>query len=256
MQLLNELKRNIRASGAPITVFIIGIAIFIFIVDWASQGALLGIKLAFWPFIFPANPYSVLTYPFVGNGLISLLFLGFWLWSIGSIVERDLGSSRFLTFWLAVTFLGAFFHFCSGWLTGNQTPMKGLWIPTAAVTVAWGTRYASAPLMFMFAIPMTGKWLAWLAVFLVFFGSYSPVLGFFALMPLGVAYLYAANKLPFFKWSSYRNYRSDPFSFNGFFQKMTGSISKLKKEREEKKRLRKLFERSFKDNKKGPHHLD
>lgn len=252
MQLLEELKRNIRASRAPVTVFIIGLAILIFMVNWASQGALLGIKLAFWPFIFPADPYSVFTYPFVGNGLIGLLFLGFWLWSIGSIVERDIGSSRFLAFWLSMTFFGAFFHFWGGWLTGNQTPMKGLWIPTAAVTVAWGTRYASAPLMFMFAIPMTGKWLAWLAVFLVFFESFSPVLGFFALMPLGLAYLYAGNKLPFLKWSSYRVYGRNSFSLNDFFQHAKRNVSKLKKERQEKKRLRKLYERSFKNNKKSP----
>lgn len=245
MQFLEEVKRTIRSSGAPITVFIIGAAAAVYLIDWFSQGSLLGVRFSFWPFLFPANFYTVLTYPFVGNGFVSLLLMGLWLWSIASIVERDLGSPRYLIFWLLLTALGAFFHLLGGWLTGNQIPLRGLWIPLSAVTVAWGTRYASTPLLFMFAFPMSGKWLAWLAAAFVFFGNPSPISGFFSLLPLGCAYLYAADKIPLLSWSQYRMHRV----YSGSQQGVKETFLKWRKEKRDEQRLKDFFERSFKTKK-------
>jgi hypothetical protein len=189
------------------------------------------------------RPWTFLTFPlaYPMGAILSALFGVLWLMGIGSAVENELGKGRFVAFWLIMTFLGATMVWIGSIVTGQSGGLWTAWMPLAAVTVAWGTRNPNAAVQFMFVLPLTGKWLAWLAAILVFFGT-TPALAPFAASPLLLAYFFAANRLAFAPWSGPSRY--DPFEKRREKRLMdlVDDSMQRKKEREERERLRRLLE--------------
>lgn len=241
---------NARRSGGPGTVGIVVAIVIGFLISFFTNGQTLVPNLAFLPFDAWARPWTFATFPYAygPRDLVAVLFLCLWLWGIGMSVERELGTPRFVGFWFTMTILGALCLWIGSKITGQIQPLTGAFMPVSAVTVAWGTRNPTAEVRLMFVLPILGKWLAWLSVILVFFGT-SPQLAPFAAVPLGLAYLFAADKLAFLPWSAGKRAKRDKKADKKVYDLIDRAETR-KKERDEKERLRKLFESSLSDDEK------
>ncbi|MHB8637366.1 MAG: hypothetical protein ACYC96_12930 [Fimbriimonadaceae bacterium] len=203
------------------------------------------------------KPWSLLTYPFasagVGGNLIWELLLLFWLYWIGGDLEREMGTARVFAVFLVASALGAVSVYVAWMLArGAGAPLYGSLIPIGALTVAWGTRNQTACVRLWMVIPITGKWIAIIEAGLVLFvmGEASPIVGIFALAPLGVAWAYAANRLPGFPFGRSSSRPSKAAKATERREKSYyDDVFRRAKEREERERLRKLFESSLDDDK-------
>ena len=241
-----------KASSAPVTVGIIVASVACFIFNWMSRGQIT-LALGFFPAIATSRPWTFLTYPLAVGDPLSALFLSLWLWGIGGMVERELGSIKYLLVYLLFTFLCAACVWI-GTLILRVPPtdiLAGGWTPVVAITVIWATRNPSAQMLFMFVIPLAAKWIAWISVAFVFFAT-DPVLAPFAALPFALAYFFAADKLPFAPYgrggSAGGSYGGATKKWERYDKNYYTEVQRREKERDEKERLRKLFEGSLDDD--------
>jgi membrane associated rhomboid family serine protease len=248
MSLFRDFRTSARAHGAPATVGLVVALIAGFLAFWMR----LAPADALGHFVFVTQeallrPWTLLTYPYVTGSFIELLFACLWIWGIGGSVERELGSARYLVVWFAFTALCAFGLWLGATLLSVPGALAGAWTPVAALTIIWGTRNADAQMMLMFILPITGKWLAWLAAGLVFFSTTPPMLAPFAAAPLALAYFFAANRLPGFSYSGRpRQARGEVAAGTRrvYKQEYYDEVKRREQARKERERLRELFEKS------------
>lgn len=239
-----DLWWNLRRNGEGTALLVVAIA-GSFVLAFFGIG--LRDLLAFANVSALERPWTFLGYPFaMGRGdLLGALFGCLWLYGIGGQLEQTWGRRRFLGFFFAMAVLGALAFFVAGFLLGAGSVLAGPWMPLAAVTVAWGTLYPNQPVTFMFVLPLTGRWLAWLSAILVFFGSPNPAMALFACTPLILAWAYAGGRLGSLGASrptprSWRGTRDDP--------RYREEVRRREQERAERERLRRLFENSLRDD--------
>jgi membrane associated rhomboid family serine protease len=252
MSIFRDFGSSARAQSAPATVGVVVALTAGFLAVWMTLPARWAEDWIFTTGAAWSKPWTLLSYPYIGNqGFVGLLFLCLWIWGMGASVEREIGSRAFLSVWLVFSAICALGLWVGSALLGRPAGLAGGWVPVAALTVVWGTRKASAQVVLMFVLPITGKWLAWLSAGLVFFSVTPPAMAPFAAAPLLLAYLYAANKLPFFAYSG------APRAMRGinaagtrrvFKQEYYDEVKRREKSRAEKERLRKLFESSKADD--------
>lgn len=264
MSFIEDFQRSIRRNGAPVTAGLAIAVVASFLLDWLFH---LGIADAL--FYSPSRlsmPWTLATYPFAiggdGRMLINLVFAVLWIWWIGSVVERDMGSARFAGYWVGMSILAALsITLFASFMGVTQFPLSGVWLPEAALTVAWATRYPNSIIQ-LIVFPIQAKWLGFLTAGLVLFqyGTPFPLVGVAAVLHLVLAWAIAANQIPFI---SYKAGTGEGFRFrrsgaltrqdlkpDSFFE----DVRRREKERKEREELRKLFERSLiedPDDKKG-----
>lgn len=248
--MMRDLRSWARSQSTPATLVLVGLLAASFLASWFSQGKLLGPDLAFYPNDWLNRAWTLVSYPFGSQGnFFGVLFSCWWLWGIGGSIEREIGSARMAEFWLATSAIGALSFLLGFLLIGEASVLFGPYIPLSAVTVAWGTRNPNAQLLFMFVIPITGKWLAWISAGLVFFGTNNPKMALFAVVPLALAYLYASDRLPGLSYGGGRSSRRPTDGRGKFVSKQyLDDVKKREKEREERDRLRRLFENSLQND--------
>lgn len=193
-------------------------------------------------------PWTFLTYPlFPAGGLLAVLLGGWWLWGIGGAVEKEIGWLRYLSMVLAVTILAPLFMWLGAAITRSDGTLAGYWMILPTVTVAWATRHPSDNVLFMLMLPIQGRWIGWISVLFVFFGS-PPQLAPFAVIPLALVWAFADGRLPI----SFRptQSRAGARSRSGLpiDDNFLSDVYRREKEREERERLRKLFEDGMVDN--------
>jgi membrane associated rhomboid family serine protease len=246
-----DAQRWVRQQATPVTIGLIIALVVSFMFAWFTQGAptpLLALDTA------RLLPWTILTYPLAdagdGRALIFFLFLLLWLFWVGSSTERDLGSAKFAGFFALMTVLAGLFLFLGSTGLGIQYRLMGAGLPVAGLTVAWGTRNQNAQIRLYGIIPLTGKVLAILTVALTLFayGTGAPLLGVFAVLHLAIAWAFAANKIPGYAYAkpvaTYRPTKQQVERESSYFD----DVRKREKEREERERLRKLFESSLVDD--------
>ena len=254
MSIFRDFGSSARAHGAPVTVGLVVAMIAGFVAIWMKLAPQLFGALVFSTDEALAKPWTFFTYPYVVEvgGFLGLVFLCLWVWGIGGSVERDLGSTKYLLVWIIFTALCALGLWLGSAILGQSAFLDGGWSPVAALTVIWGTRNATAQVMLMFVLPITGRWMAWLAAGLLFFGTNPPQLAPFAAAPLLLAYLYAANKISFLPYGT-----SAPIGRRGenaagsrrvYKKEYYDEVKRREKDRAERERLRKLFEQSAFDD--------
>jgi membrane associated rhomboid family serine protease len=242
-------------TGRAATYILIALLGLCYVLAWVTKSPLFVKDMWFdgnW-----SHPWTALTYPFasegMGGALIWELFLLWWLYWIGSDLEREIGAARVFGIFLISSLIGA----CCvdvAWIVTHRfnMPLMSSIIPIGALTVAWGTRNLNASIRLYAVIPITGKWIAIIEAVLVLFvvGDGNPVAGVFALVPLALAWAYAANRLPGVPFgksaakiskAAKATERRDKSYYDDVFRRA--------KEREERERLRKLFESSLDDDK-------
>ncbi len=244
----------IRFASSPATTTIVGAIAVSFLISFFTNGQALFPQLVFLPALAPQMPWTLLTYPlaYPPTAFVSVLFIGLWLYSMGGSVESELGSWKFVSFWLVMTLLGALMLWLGSVLTGvggMSSALYGAFMPVAAVTVAWGTRNPHTTVLVMFVLPLKGMWIAWISAALVFFGT-SAQLAPFTAIPLLLAYLFAAGKLPGVSFSSSqrRSSRANNRQDRKRDLEYKERVRAKEAERQERERLRKLFENSLKDD--------
>lgn len=251
MQSFDQFKRGFRRSNMPATLGLIGTLSVLYVLAFLGMGQGIAQVLGFEN---PAKVWTFLTYPFAssqGEFVFEILFL-FWLWSVGGIMERIMGSARMLIFWAIATVAGAIFVLLGGLLSREPSVLMGSVIPVACLTVAWATLEPNAQVQLMFILPIMVKWLGWIMVGVVLFdvGQGRPLVGAFALIPLAITYLVAANRIPGLSIAKtaakkYQPSKQEKQKQERYFD----DVNKREKERQEKEELRKLFERSMTDDK-------
>ncbi|MCW5943579.1 MAG: hypothetical protein KIS66_15210 [Fimbriimonadaceae bacterium] len=253
MRGLSDFQRTIRRSGAPVSVAILAALVVTFLLGWLDPVRFL-FPLVFDPASVGARPWSLLTWVLCGGamGPIGLLFAGMWLWGIGGIVEREMTSRRFAVFALAVTLLTSLLVWVGGAL-GIGGTLAGAWVLLVAITVAWATRHPEMPVSFMLVLPMQARWLAWISVALLFFAA-SPMLAPLLIVPQGLVYLFASNRIPGLRYQEIAVYApAKPTARELEREKRyLDDVKRREADRADRDRLRKLFEASLVDDPDKP----
>jgi membrane associated rhomboid family serine protease len=251
MSIFRDFGAASRRNAAPGTTVLVVAIIACFVIGWSVMHDLPG-NLLFeanpsWLF---SHPWSLVTYPFSDVQPVSILFAALALWGFGGQVERELSTARFIVVWLAFSALAALCLLVGAQLFHlNNVPLMTAWVPISMVLVMWGTRNPNTQMMFMFVIPIAGKWLAWLAAALVFFAVPAPEVAPFAAIPCILAYFFAANKIAFLPYSrGDQKYIGKDKKWERYNKSYYEEVQRREKEREERERLRKLFEGSLNDD--------
>lgn len=252
MSIFRDIQDGVKKSGTPATAALVFAVIGAYLISWFSAGKFFGLDLAFHPVLASAKPWTMILYPFAspptGAVAVCILFAALWLWGIGGSVERDLGAGRYLGFFFIMTVLCALTYWAGEVLTGDPAVLWGSFVGIAAVTIAWGVRNPTSCVQLMFVLPITGKWLAWLAAALVFLSTDSPKLAAFACIPLILAWAFAADKLPIAYKGVYRSKRVRGGIGSPHEKAYYDEVRKREQDRKERERLRKLFEGSLSDD--------
>ena len=253
MRAFDDFAAGLRRSGTPATIGLIGGMAVAYLLAWFGLRNIIGPGLGFDPASALGRPWTLLTYPFasLGNGsdLIWFLLSLLWVWFMGGAIERELGAQRFIATFFAFTLLGALAMLLGRALLGTGPALLGPMIPASALTMIWAARNPEQSILLMMVIPLKGKYLAILTVVLVIFplGASNPLLGVIAALPLGLAWLWASGKLPVAYPVGVRTGRSraDRKAEERRHFEFQEAIRKKQQDRDERERLRKLFESSL-----------
>lgn len=175
-------------GNCPLTWAVLGANALTFLIAFVGGGASWS-WLVFRTFTFPAQPWTILTYPLVAGGhILWLLIGGYVFWLFGGSLERSWGRDypAFLGLTTAATALALWL---GAGLLGRGVTLAGLWMPLAASVVAWTAINPSERMLLYFMIPMQARWLGVVVVILLIFSLPFP-LGGFALAGPAVAWWY------------------------------------------------------------------
>lgn len=250
MAMIQEGKRWWVRQGKPVTLTLIALSIVGALAVWSNPA--LALVLGYFG-DFRA-PWTALTYPFAigaltsGFGLISLVFLVMWLYSVGGLLERELGPQKYILVWVLLTLLPILFLIPFG-----RAGLVGSLLPVGGLTVIWATRYPSSPVMLMAMIPLQAKWLGFLSAGVVFF-SYGAggnlLVGLLACGSLALAHVFARNMIPFFQYAGAYSKPKPTKEQIERARAFEDEVRKRKQDREERERLRKIFESSLSEDDK------
>ncbi|MBC8064496.1 MAG: hypothetical protein H7Y17_06685 [Chlorobia bacterium] len=250
-----------RRQAAPITIGIIASIVIFAFVWWFS--ATKGIEQVVLAPTWQAKPWTLLSYPWAdtpfysGVRLLCFVFLCMWIFFTGGSIERDLGPTKYAVLWLAMILLPALFIVLLGPSVGIVAA-AGMWLPEAGITLIWCVRNPTSQIMMYGIIPLSGKWLGWvtIAVTVLLSGFGSPLFGVISGLHLAVAWAYASNRIPFWTYSmgggTFGRAKLTDRPFLKKSEKLDKSyyddVKKREKERDERERLRKMFESSANDD--------
>ena len=227
---------------APFTVFLVFSLVGSALLGWLTQGrASMALAL-----VDPVSrPWGLVTYPWAYSplgssfGLIFLAFFAIWLLRYGSSVERDMSTPRFAAFWAAATLLPALV--AASLRLGLAEP----WLPTSAVVVAWCARNRNAPICFWGITVSAALLAAFLSASVLFaYGAGSPLFGLLMALPLALAWAFGADRTPL-RYSGAVARRKRESVVRGatkYDESYFENVKDREIEREERERLRKLFE--------------
>ncbi len=191
--------RNQRATAttAILTSFVLAVVY----VGFTHPTGLISLRITNFSF---QTPWTFLTYPWEWNifgsgmALLAGIFLLVWFYQIGSIIEREMGSLRFASFFGASILIASASLWTVAKSMGSPIAISGPYLPIAATSVAWAVRNRSAVIMLYGVIPLNGIFIGWSfgVLTLLMFGFQYPALGLAACIPLFLAFLFASDKIP------------------------------------------------------------
>lgn len=247
----------LRYDGIPVVKSLIVANIVTLVLVGLLRMDLLGALLAFTTRTAVAMPWTLFTYPLLTQDPLQMLFAGYWLWVAGGSLERTWGSRTFAIFFFVVSAVTALGLLAGSLLTGIAVPVTGLWLPLAGVTIAFAMQNPEQQILFMLIIPLKLKYLALIDVVLVFFSYGSGGLnhlpmGALALAGCALAYWYTIYGRHMSSQSS-RRYDGDIIRIHDRLpQAPRRNLNPIKwyRDRQQRKRLKDLFDRSGYDDTK------
>ncbi|HJP82320.1 MAG TPA: hypothetical protein VJ835_02340 [Fimbriimonadaceae bacterium] len=260
---LNQVQSWFRRQAAPITLAVLASVIVMAFFWWFTAGRGMDSIILFTD--WQDRPWTLFTYPWAeqpfvsGLAILSFVFLIMWVFWVGGTTERDLSPGKYIGLWIAMILLPALFIVLLGPLVAKAYGTAGMWLPVAGITVVWCTRNPRQTIMLYGLIPLSGFWLGWVTVVSVVLlaGFGNPVLGLVSALHLPIAWAFASNRIPGMsysrgavfmsnRWSDKPNLKKSERLDKSYFE----DVKKREKEREERERLRKLFESSLQDDQK------
>lgn len=190
------------------------------------------------------QPWTLVTYPLMTLGdPFSILFSCLMLWWFGGSLERAWSSRVYAWFFGIISVIIAVSLSIPSLLLRIPVDLSGVWMPLSAVTVAWAALNPEQEILLFFVLPVRAKYVGW-ATAAVVAGSYAwspayprPYNLIFALFSLGgcvAAWRYVHLR------SGYSRPRTSVVRINKYWLRRFNPLFHLK-ERQEEKRLRKLF---------------
>lgn len=203
-----------------------------------------------------SEPWRLLTYTLApihsGSGLFWLLLTCLWVYQFGMQLELQKGS-RFVLVVLAGFSVGVGVFALLG-AAVLQTPfaLVGQMVAATGIAMTWGFLNPNSIINLFCVLPMKGLWFALLDAVLLFFmfTDFHPALALFSIPPMAALY-YGTTK-----WNAYT--KSDKAVRKRKEQEQRNfldSVAERQKARDEREKLRKLFERSLiedPEERKGP----
>ncbi|MEZ0324737.1 MAG: hypothetical protein ACAH95_02435 [Fimbriimonas sp.] len=243
-----------RKQGSPVNMGLIASIVSASLLFWFTRSK--GVDNFLLAVDSHERPWSFFTYAWTSmpfsNGLAiaCFAFLMIWLFMCGNFVEREMGSARYAGFWFVSTTVIGLVLWTGINLMNARVAFGAAYLPISAVTMLWCARNQTTTILLYGFIPLSGKWLAIVDLIIIFliYGNGYPLLGLFAVAPLILAYFYGFGKLPAL------SYRAAPREVHAtraqkqYKQSYYDDVKKREMEREERERLRKLFEGSLKDD--------
>lgn len=206
---LRRLRTFLWESPEPATRTLIAINAFTFLSYFIAR-YFLGAGNPWQGLIFSTHvpwqrPWTFLTYPLFTLDPLSLIFSGYWLWIVGGALERSWSTRVFGKLFAGVTLATSVGLWVGSALLGllglehSWAYLSGLWMPLAALTVAWCLLNPEQIVLLGFVLPVRGRHLMWATVALTYFlfamGFGAPWLALFALGGIGVSYVYTRRRL-------------------------------------------------------------
>lgn len=157
------------------------------------------------------RPWTLLTYPLLSMGIIGMLLHGLWLFFVGGSLERSWGTRFYAKFFAAMTLIGALSITLGAFVLRIPVWAEN-WLPVAALTITFCTLNPSMQINLWCVIPVQARWLAIGEALIVFFlyaqQHANPLIGFFALVPCALAYLWTRSN----SWGGVRLYAATRIS--------------------------------------------
>lgn len=212
-----------------------------------------------------SRPWTLITYPFAletlaggGFGIIWLLFLALWLYQVGGQIEGELGTKKYVGLWLILTVLPALVLLPTAFMNPDKlfarpVFLAGSLLPVGGITVVWATRYPTAPVSMFGVIPLQAKWIGYFmvaAVILSYGGNGNFFVGLLAAAALLFPFFFARNQVPGFPYSTTYSKAKPSKEQIKKEKEYFDDVKRREKEREERERLRKLFESSLDEDDK------
>ena len=197
-----------------------------------------------------SHVWTLLTWPIYCTAHpIFALFAVAWCFSICGSLERSWSTSLFARFFVGSSIFTALLLYGISFLLHQPTYLSGLWVSLAPPTVAWGLINRRETVMLYCVLPVPAMWLALLVVVVAWYDVGPPLLGLSVVGTCALTYWYVAvardtqfNVKSFaavqtHKYIAPRQQHGEDLPNTG----ITLSPSKWLKERQERKRLDKLF---------------
>jgi membrane associated rhomboid family serine protease len=213
------------------------------------------------------KPWTLVSYVLFTPSLLGVLLGGLMLWQFGGSLERSWGSATYTRVLAALSvltalslLLGAFVVTSVSHGAPHSVELAGLLMPVAALTVAFCMIRPNEIINLMLVLPIPAKYIALITVAFCWY-DFGPILGFFACGGCLAAWLYVrgrAGHTSFGGFSTPRVTRGPDLEIKNFDRPrrpnvyIDGSppppkpydLARILKERQERKRLEKLWNES------------
>lgn len=91
----NQLWAGIRRSRTPATFALLGAIALVYVAQFVFGDALV-YSFGFYSPLVWTEPWRLVTSAFIHSGIMHVMFNGYSLWVLGNLIERVIGSARFL----------------------------------------------------------------------------------------------------------------------------------------------------------------
>lgn len=156
------------------------INIILFVATWISEDFMVRTFAMFYPASPLFRPWQVITHMFMHGGFWHLFFNMYSLWMFGSLIERQIGFKKFITFYFICGLGAAAMHTGVEWLSANTmlaagnnadytqllyTPVLGASGAIYGLLIGFAMIYPDARLTLIFPpITLGVKW--WVGIFI------------------------------------------------------------------------------------------
>ena len=148
----------------------IGIYLLELVTGWGAASAFADRHFALIPaLLWPARPYTLITYMFLHGGFIHILFNMLMLWMFGTAVEIVWGSSLFLRYYMVCGIGGGLVQALVSW--GSQIAIIGASAAIMGLLLAYAMMYPNQKVYLWGFIAIRMKYLIGLAVLIDLFGG-------------------------------------------------------------------------------------
>lgn len=228
-------------SRSPVTYSLLGLIVLSFLLSMLRVPGLEALILT-----ESGRPWAFLTYPFApiysGSALFLLIITALWLYSFGTQVEARNGWRGALWASAGFALVAGLCVFTGAKALGTPLFLAGPFAWGTGVAFVWGLQNRNAVVNLFCLIPVKGNVIAILSLVLFFFAvmDFHPALGLFTLPAFGLFHWWAASATGSQGGKDRSARRKEKQQRN-----ILDLAHDKQKERQEKERLRKLFEASM-----------